>query len=351
MCGVMGAVVNRFAAVAVVSALAVFVTAASAGAAGPFTDYRQASQAQYGGNPPGPPPDKPPGRPPSSGSGTAPGDETGGPGQGQGQGGQGQGTGQGGASSLLTTTTSLFFLSPVDPVIVASVNAVFARIGEPPVQAVSLTEPLNVADIAAAAGDTRYGKITAKRLGLIRALGARIGRELVTPSPFLTRLGTVLFTGLTSDEPQKYVVFARIGGKLDDPQATKVRNAFEKGLVRGVRSTRIPTAGVETTRAEPSQIKWYKARKLSSVDNVDTLNGQRALLAILRDGAKGHFGVKDTAQRLLPTSVKVDPAAATIGEAKGESDTGFGTGLAITLLALMSAWTTLAVVSRVRRSR
>lgn len=328
---------------------AVLATAVPAGASStPFTDYRQAAQDQYGGNPPG----QPPGRPPGSGQGTAPGSESGGQGQGQGQGG-GQGAGgQSGANASTASTGTVFFLSPVDPAIVSGVKAVFARLGEPVPQIASLNEPLNVAGIAGAAVGTRFAQLTERRRALLRALGRRIGRELVEPSPSFSSLGPILFTGLpTAIEPQKYVVFARSGGKLATRQATRARNAFELGLAQGVRATRVPTAGVETTETDPSQIKWYRARRIPSVDNIETLNGQKALLAILRDGAKGHYGVKKTAQRLLPKSVEVDPASASIVDAKGESETGFGTGLAITLLALMGAWTTLTVVSRVRRSR
>jgi hypothetical protein len=258
----------------------------------------------------------------------------------------------------VTPTGSIFFLSPVDPAIVSGVNAVLARLGEPAGQAVSLNEPLNLPGIATAASGTKYASVSAKRLALIRALGRQTGREIVKPSPFFSKLGPVLFAGLRTFEPQKYVIFARTGGKLD-ATATKVRNTFETGLAQGVRAVRIevdgvrrkvPYAGVETTQTTPSQIKWFKKRKVPSVDNVDTLNGQKALLAILRDGAKGHYGVKKTAQRLLPKSVKVNPAAATIVDAKGDSETGFGTGLAITLLALMGAWTTLTVVRRFRGS-
>jgi hypothetical protein len=363
------AVVNRFAAIVLVALVAVLVAVLPASAAGPFTDYRQAAQAQYGGNPPGAAPGSgsgtapggasggnEPGEAPGSGSGTAPGGASGGDGGGGDTGGGGGGTG---TTATVPATASLIFLSPVDPAIVSGVNAVLAQLGEPPAQVASLIEPVNVPGVATAAGGTKYARVTAKRLALVRALGSKIGRELFKPSPFFSKLGPVLFTGLTTIEPQKYAIFARTGGKLD-AQATKVRNALENGLVRGVRAARVlvdgkkrrpPAAGVETTTTEPSQIRWFKKRKISTVDNIDTLNGQKALLAILRDRAKGHFGVKKTAQRLLPRSVKVDPAAATIVDAKGDSETGFGTGLAITLLALMGAWTTLTVVSRVRRSR
>ena len=58
--------------------------------------------------------------------------------------------------------------------------------------------------------------------------------------------------------------------------------------------------GVELTTTEPSQIPWYKGRKISSVDDLDAPAGQAALLYALA-GDHGTFGVKSTADSLLPS--------------------------------------------------
>jgi Copper transport outer membrane protein, MctB len=79
-------------------------------------------------------------------------------------------------------------------------------------------------------------------------------------------------------------------------------NAFESGLVEGLQDgDRAQLGGVEETDTSPSQIPWYRDRRLSSVDNVDTLAGQAALVFVLL-GATGAFGEKDSAQALLPES-------------------------------------------------
>ncbi len=43
----------------------------------------------------------------------------------------------------------------------------------------------------------------------------------------------------------------------------------------------MPAVGVELTRTEPSQVPWYKGRKISSVDDLDAPAGQAALLYAL----------------------------------------------------------------------
>ena len=50
----------------------------------------------------------------------------------------------------------------------------------------------------------------------------------------------------------------------------------------------------------PPQIPWFKGHKLSSVDDLDEQAGQAALLYALAGNA-GSFGVKTTADSLLPT--------------------------------------------------
>lgn len=57
--------------------------------------------------------------------------------------------------------------------------------------------------------------------------------------------------------------------------------------------------GCETGAAKLSCIPHYKARGITTVDNVDRLSGRLAVVLALA-GAQGHFGTKDTADDLLP---------------------------------------------------
>ncbi len=64
----------------------------------------------------------------------------------------------------------------------------------------------------------------------------------------------------------------------------------------------MPVVGVETTTTQPSQIGWYRANNLASVDDVDQLAGQAALVFAL-GCAQGAYGVKPSADALLPKAV------------------------------------------------
>jgi hypothetical protein len=87
----------------------------------------------------------------------------------------------------------------------------------------------------------------------------------------------------------------------EDAAAKKLADTFEDGLVSGLRADDVPVVGVETTDADPSQIDWFKAHELSSVDDLDDPIGRAALVFALA-GQRGSFGVKSTADggRLPP---------------------------------------------------
>jgi hypothetical protein len=61
----------------------------------------------------------------------------------------------------------------------------------------------------------------------------------------------------------------------------------------------VQVSGVELTTTKPSQVGWYKDRRIPSVDNVDKLPGRAALIFVLA-GANGSYGEKDSAQALVP---------------------------------------------------
>ena len=60
-----------------------------------------------------------------------------------------------------------------------------------------------------------------------------------------------------------------------------------------------PAVGVETSTAEPSSISFFQGNDLSSVDDVEPPAGKLATVFALL-GAEGSFGVKGSADRLLP---------------------------------------------------
>ncbi|RJX21888.1 MAG: copper transporter [Desulforudis sp.] len=61
----------------------------------------------------------------------------------------------------------------------------------------------------------------------------------------------------------------------------------------------ISTFGVEESVSVGSYIKEYQRKCRATVDNIDTAAGQFSLIMAMA-GREGHYGVKETAQRLLP---------------------------------------------------
>jgi hypothetical protein len=133
-------------------------------------------------------------------------------------------------------------------------------------------------------------------------LGRQLGAGLVRggkPAKSLER--SVLNSSSGKLEGLDGVIVFRAPRELSGDDATKT-DAFETGLVEGLTQTDAArVSGIEETGTEPSQIGWFKDRRLPSVDDVDTLTGRAALVFVLV-GANGSYGEKDSAQALLPNS-------------------------------------------------
>ncbi|MGI8512341.1 MAG: copper transporter [Solirubrobacteraceae bacterium] len=142
---------------------------------------------------------------------------------------------------------------------------------------------------------------------LAQRSGLQAGQLLLRPGAASRPLRRkVLDSSSGSLDGVNAVILVRSAPDTSAPEA-KVTEAFEVGLVDGLVDSNATVVGVEETGTKPSQIGWYKDRRLASVDNVDQLPGRAALVLGL-GGASGAFGVKDTAQALLP---KTAGAAAT----------------------------------------
>ena len=95
------------------------------------------------------------------------------------------------------------------------------------------------------------------------------------------------------------VIVAR--SRPDDlsPREASDATTLEDGMLEGIAATGVPVAGVERSGDEPSSVAFFDARARATVDSIDLLSGQVALVLALA-GAEGNFGVKDAADSLLP---------------------------------------------------
>lgn len=178
-------------------------------------------------------------------------------------------------------------------------------------------EPVDLDGVAAAlpgedatgrAADDEPGPVpeaeAAERVELARRLGRQVGLAFAEGGPLLARLrGPLLRLGSSSGslDGLEGVVLLRRTPRLEGSEAEQTE-AFEDALVDGLVAGGAPVVGAETSTATgaDSQIPWFQAHNLSSVDSLDLLEGRAALVLALA-GEKGTYGVKPTADALLPS--------------------------------------------------
>jgi len=89
-----------------------------------------------------------------------------------------------------------------------------------------------------------------------------------------------------------------VGGSQDENSARAKQ--LDQPLIEIFQSQNIPVYGVEETSAGYSYMEFYQKQRLTAtIDNIDTVPGQLALILSI-DGQPGHYGIKSSAQRLLP---------------------------------------------------
>jgi hypothetical protein len=160
-------------------------------------------------------------------------------------------------------------------------------------------EPVDVNGLAEDLARTRFADLRGNSDALTE-LGTGLGRQLVVGGTLLDVVRGDLFSrasgtfgGLDGvivvrDQPEEM-------GPVQDANADRL----EEALMAGITATRMPAVGVETSTAESSSVSFFQSNDLASVDDVDLTAGQLALVFALL-GADGSFGVKGTADQLLP---------------------------------------------------
>jgi hypothetical protein len=165
----------------------------------------------------------------------------------------------------------------------------------------AVTEPLDLNGLAHEATGTPYTALAAQP-ALVSHFGVRIARQLVgNDHRLLARLQGKLLSSFDGQlEGLEGLVVVRNDPEGMTPVEAKVAAEFEAALVEGATTAGVPTVGVELSSTNPSQVTWYRARDISSVDDLDLLAG-RVALAFTLAGAHGAYGEKSTAESgLLP---------------------------------------------------
>lgn len=160
-------------------------------------------------------------------------------------------------------------------------------------------EPVDLNGLAGDLTKTRFADVRTNS-DTLTALGAGLGRQLVRGGTLPEVVRGHLFSRASGSfgALDGVIVVRNQPQDLGPVQRAKAAS-FESGLMSGVTGTRTPAVGVETSTAEPSSISFFQANDLSSVDDVEMTAGQLAMVFSLL-GAEGSFGVKGSADRLLP---------------------------------------------------
>jgi len=209
-------------------------------------------------------------------------------------------------NELLTgRSVGLVFLGGSSDQANALVRAAVTQAGGDLTTVAAVREPLDLAGVARQAVGTGFAAL-ATSTELVGRFGEIVGRELVSGGRLVNRtlLSRVRESLLSAFDGQLSKLEGLVVMRADptglSPAQTEASAAFESGLLNGVASAGVSAVGIEFTDTEPSQIPWYKGRNISSVDDLDALAGQAALVYALR-GRHGAFGVKSTADSLLPS--------------------------------------------------
>jgi hypothetical protein len=160
-------------------------------------------------------------------------------------------------------------------------------------------EPVDLSGLGSVLSKTRFANIRRNEETLAE-FGTGAGRQLIRGGNLLDRVRSHLFSRASGN-------FGGLDGVIVVRQAPEEMGAvqrskaatLESALMAGMTATRAPVVGVETSTAEPSSVSFFAGNDLSSVDDVETPAGKVATVFALL-GAEGSFGVKGSADRLLP---------------------------------------------------
>lgn len=196
---------------------------------------------------------------------------------------------------------ALIGLGGLDPRLVDDVEEALEPTGGELVGIGVLRRPPEIESIQRELGHTREGAAVNEPEGLTE-LGGLVARQLAAGGGPLQRMRGEFFSrasGSFRDLDQVIVAWSEADPDSLEPEELEATEMLERGLMRGLSAGGIEVVGVERTDTEPSTVAYFTSLNVASVDNVNETAGRVALVLALR-GAQGAFGIKETADSLLP---------------------------------------------------
>jgi Copper transport outer membrane protein, MctB len=158
--------------------------------------------------------------------------------------------------------------------------------------------PLALDQLSSTLKGTRLARVHRDSDTLAR-FGKRLGRQLANGGGLVEKVRGDIFSSSRGDyRGLDGIVWIRDREGLKGEEKA-AEDRLETAVIEGMRSTSAEVVGVEMRDSDPSQIALMKEQGLTTVDDLDLVAGQAALVYALL-GADGQFGVKDSADQLLP---------------------------------------------------
>jgi hypothetical protein len=160
-------------------------------------------------------------------------------------------------------------------------------------------EPVDVNGLAEDLAKTRFADLRTNSDALTE-LGTGLGRQLMLGGELPDVVRGHLFSRASGNFGglDGVIVVRDQPEEMGQSQDAKT-DEFEEALASGITATRVPAVGVETATDDTSNVSFFQSNGMASVDDVDLTAGQLAMVFALL-GADGSFGVKGTADQLLP---------------------------------------------------
>lgn len=151
----------------------------------------------------------------------------------------------------------------------------------------------------------------------VEAFGTQVGRQLVNGGSVLRDAQEQILSRFSGDAGpvDAAIVVREPAAEPDDEEEAELADRFETGVVRALAESSGEAVGVERSDAEDSSVSYFDSRGLPTVDSVDLTSGKVAMVFALL-GAEGNFGIKETADRLLPDLLRPAPGGG--GEPPGQ---------------------------------
>ncbi len=162
-----------------------------------------------------------------------------------------------------------------------------------------IREPVDVNGLAGDLSKTRFFNLR-NNSDQLTALGKGLGRQMVIGGTLPEVVRGQLFSRASgSFGALDGVIVVRSQPTDMGPVQRSTAGQFESAILSGITGTRTAAVGVETIATEPSSVSFFQSNDLASVDDVELTAGKLAMVFALL-GAEGSFGVKSSADRLLP---------------------------------------------------